>query len=206
MNQPCDPQQQLDAALLDDLSSSKTFDRRLERFAAALVAGADPNATLPAQQGSSLSALHLAAKHQKNHPEFARLLLASGARVEALDRQGRTPLFLACQEGAWEVGALLIGAGAKLDSRDNNGTLLMSVILTRFEGDNLHRLVQAMDSEQLRSASDHFFAMQPTTMPLRLSVRCFSALSMVQARQAALAIEAVALAVEAVLRLAQRQP
>jgi ankyrin repeat protein len=65
------------------------------------------------------SVLHVAAR--QGHDDFVRLLLASGAEVDARDRLVATPLHLAAQYGHDEVVGLLLAAHANVDSRKNGG-------------------------------------------------------------------------------------
>ncbi len=63
-----------------------------------------------------ITALHLA--HDAN---TACLLMAHGARVEATDAQGQTPLMWAAERGHLDVVKALIRHGAKVDRKDANG-------------------------------------------------------------------------------------
>lgn len=201
-----------DALLLQTLardhSSGPGIDLALERLAALLADGANPSAALPAQEtkeDAGVSALHLAAREQREHPAFTALLLAHGANVHARDHKGNTPLLLACLENAEAVCALLIGRGARLDARNHLGTGPLPLMLHRLDADGLYRLVQAMDGEQLRCAAEEAAALQAklNTQNTRLRFlagvggvdntehNCAMTISMVQSRQAALAIEAL---------------
>ena len=46
--------------------------------------------------------------------------IASGENVDALDREGRTPLFYAVQKGDTAIVAELVQHGAKINARDKN--------------------------------------------------------------------------------------
>lgn len=65
------------------------------------------------------SVLHVAAR--QGHGDFVRLLLASGAEVDARDSFVATPLHLAAQYGHDEVVGVLLAAHAKVDARKNGG-------------------------------------------------------------------------------------
>ena len=70
----------------------------------------------------SLSPLHVAA--MGNRTEVARLLIASGAKVNAKDREGDTPLHGACDPcsyGGAEVAELLISCKAGIGTSNNEG-------------------------------------------------------------------------------------
>jgi ankyrin repeat domain-containing protein 17 len=70
-------------------------------------AGAEVNA--PPVPQSKETALHIAA--EKGHARFVALLLEHGASVEARNRRGCTPLWLACAQGHGECVQLLVGVG-----------------------------------------------------------------------------------------------
>jgi hypothetical protein len=75
-------------------------------------------------QGNGMSLLHLAAR--EGHVEIARLLIASGADVNARCRRGWTPLMHACVQGkmrsqAEEVVRSLLAAGADPNARNDEG-------------------------------------------------------------------------------------
>lgn len=46
--------------------------------------------------------------------------IANGGQIDALDRDGRTPLFYAAKDGDSEIAAELIGQGAKVNARDKS--------------------------------------------------------------------------------------
>lgn len=66
-----------------------------------------------------LTPLHRAAAG--GHADFAALLLASGATVDARDHAGRTPLHLAAEQGHLAAAKVLIDRGARLDLLDRGG-------------------------------------------------------------------------------------
>jgi ankyrin repeat protein len=88
--------------------STGNLDGRLRVARALLAAGADPDA---ADRGSRRTALHVAADHQGD-PGFVRLLLDHGARTDAADSQGETPLHRAASAGSIESVRMLLDAGA----------------------------------------------------------------------------------------------
>jgi ankyrin repeat protein len=72
-------------------------------------------------QGDGLTGLHWAA--QKDDVELTKILLASGAKVDATTRLGAaTPLFMACRNGNAAVIDLLIKSGGDVNSADEHGT------------------------------------------------------------------------------------
>lgn len=78
--------------------------------------GADPNTP-------GWTALHYAAF--ENRPQIASLLLAAGARINAVAPNGSTALMLAAKRGHLEMVRLLVGAGAELNEIDQDeGTAL----------------------------------------------------------------------------------
>jgi len=72
-------------------------------------------------EGDGMTALHWAA--YLDHLEMARVLIAAGANVQAVTRLGGlTPLFLASKNGSAPMIALLLKAGAQVNSADDAGT------------------------------------------------------------------------------------
>jgi ankyrin repeat protein len=66
---------------------------------------------------------------ENGHVAATRLLLdKAGARVDARDRLGRTPLFPAALRGYVEVVRLLIAAGADVDARDKEERTVLIVL------------------------------------------------------------------------------
>jgi len=57
----------------------------------------------------------------KGHLEVVRLLLDSGADMEAADYSGSTPLHYACDEGHPQVARLLLDGGADMETADHVG-------------------------------------------------------------------------------------
>ena len=66
--------------------------------------------------GRESTPLHFAAGY--NHPEVVKLLLDSGADIEAKDKGGLVPLHNACSYGHFEVAELLIKYGADVNAVD----------------------------------------------------------------------------------------
>ena len=81
-------------------------------------AGADPNLA----DRAGYSPLHFAAQGQ--HAAVAKALLSAGAIVDAADRFGNAPLWVALfnvGDGDGEVITVLLGAGADPDKEDDSG-------------------------------------------------------------------------------------
>ncbi len=85
--------------------------------------------------------LHLAANH--NAVETARLLIQSGVKIDARDKDGRTPLHLAAFRGFAETSALLVAHGADPTLADNRGQTPLH--LARIGGDPLLVMVMMPD-------------------------------------------------------------
>jgi hypothetical protein len=79
-------------------------------------AGADVNTNDGVKR---CTALHMAAR--RGHVEIAEALLDCGARLEARDSMGDTPLRRSVNCNKIEVAALLLGRGADIDSIGNKG-------------------------------------------------------------------------------------
>ncbi|OQV24757.1 Ankyrin repeat domain-containing protein 17 [Hypsibius exemplaris] len=68
---------------------------------------------------------------EKGHAKFCQLLIDNGAQVNLRNKKGCSPLWLACQNGHFDVVQALVGCGsADVDARDNRQ---MSCILTAFK-------------------------------------------------------------------------
>jgi ankyrin repeat protein len=65
------------------------------------------------------NSLHLACK--LGDEAVVRVFLESGAKVDAIDRDGRTPLMLAANDGCEAVVSLLLGKAANINFRDEHG-------------------------------------------------------------------------------------
>jgi len=74
--------------------------------------------------------IHDAARN--GHTEAVALLLAKGAKVEAADNNGNTPLIVAAREGHTETVALLLEKGANIEAADKYGNT--PLILAAWEG------------------------------------------------------------------------
>ena len=68
--------------------------------------------------------LHSAA--ESDHVEMVKLLLDSGAQVDARDTYSETPLHYAAREGAVESARLLIAAGADVNAKNESGSTPLS--------------------------------------------------------------------------------
>jgi ankyrin repeat protein len=117
------------------------FDEELDRVAALLEVGADPNSALnvayliepdgnistsfdapiigEARQKEGMTALAYAAL--QGNTEIVRLLLSKGADANRADKYGQTPLMLAAWKGDLESVNLLLNRHADLTAIDNSG-------------------------------------------------------------------------------------
>jgi hypothetical protein len=91
-------------------------DGDVARIAAALLAGADPNAF---ERTHGITPLHQAAINGRVAAIAA--LLAAGARVDDASRVGNTPLMLAVLHGSTAAVDALLAAGANVDHVNNRG-------------------------------------------------------------------------------------
>ena len=90
----------------------------------------EQGANVNAKDGTQQTALHYAAAEGTADPAMIELLLENGARVDALDAQGNTPLIRAARRGYPELVGPLIEEGADVDHVNRLGwtALLESVI------------------------------------------------------------------------------
>jgi len=73
-----------------------------------------------------------------------RNALAHGARVNATDKKGRTPLFLSIQEkGKYKIQKLLLKAKADPNKRDSSSTHMLCFPIMR-SGNDAYRTVRAL--------------------------------------------------------------
>ena len=87
-------------------------------------AGSRPGQDIPASAQQALRRA-LAQEDRKALEEA----LARGARLEARDARGRTPLMAACARGALPAARLLLEAGANPNTRDADGTAALHLAL-----------------------------------------------------------------------------
>jgi hypothetical protein len=69
--------------------------------------------------------------HNFKDGSVTRLLLEHGAHINALNRNGRTALYMASRDGALEVVRLLLKHGADVDVKDNDGKTALQVAANR---------------------------------------------------------------------------
>ena len=60
-------------------------------------------------------------KVEEEEPASARVLLDNGAEIGRADKDGRTPLVIACQEGNVAAARLWLACGAEIDRADKDG-------------------------------------------------------------------------------------
>lgn len=77
--------------------------------------------------------LHVAT--MANRPEMIELLLNSGAKFDAHDRRGNTPLHLSCQKGYRDITAIILNFITHQPTEQNNQQILIRHLeLTNFDG------------------------------------------------------------------------
>lgn len=74
---------------------------------------------------------------------IAGLLLEHGATVDATDRQGRTPLITAAQNGHDALVQILISYGANINAQDNDGLTPLAVAVANEHAATVNLLIQA---------------------------------------------------------------
>ena len=84
--------------------------RDIEEIRALITEGADVN-----ELSGNRDPVLLTACTRDGHPEIITILIAAGADVNGLDRNGCTALYMACKNGHMELVAMLIQAGADLN-------------------------------------------------------------------------------------------
>ena len=99
-------------------------------------------ADVKAANDRGVTALHLAS----HHPQVAEALIAAGAKLDAIDAQGRTPLQWAAfdpEDQQARVVALLVKAGAPLNARDHQGSTALSYAISAGNADAAYALVKS---------------------------------------------------------------
>jgi ankyrin repeat protein len=84
---------------------------------------ADPNATSKGRDGAT--PLTIAAEH--GHLEIAKLLLKSGAHVDARNAHGNTALMYTAEYNYPKLAEVLLSAGADLTLKDNDGETALQI-------------------------------------------------------------------------------
>ena len=134
-----------------------------------LAAGTCPDAVDGAAPGL-LRPVLAAALH--GHAAILRRLLASGARVDVLNVQGRTPLHLAADQGHAEAVALLASAGAPLEARDLFGQTPLHLASWQDHGEATRRLLAARANPNAADTTGctplHLTASEPLPAQVRL--------------------------------------
>ena len=91
-------------------------------------------------QGDGTTALHWAA--YKDDVEMAKMLLAAGANVKAVTRDGSiTPLIMACRNGDAAMIQAMIAAGANPNAADEHGTTPLMAAASSGSADALKALI-----------------------------------------------------------------
>lgn len=152
-----------------------------------LVAGGDVNATDAYMNGTMLMAAAAC-----RHVELVKLLLAHGARVDAVDRWGCTALSSACcslehqptrRQLAGDaisvfprdaIVQLLLSAGAKPDHQDSLGLSALMVASVSGEADCIKILMRSRASAELREANGHTASSLAQMYGQHLAVRLLS--------------------------------
>ncbi|KAA3680037.1 ankyrin [Paragonimus westermani] len=94
-------------------------EKRFLEVARLLIAAIGPGDGCNTESRNGFMALHLAC--QDGSPEMTKLLLDSGAKVNARAKNGLTPMHLAAQEDSLEAAVLLYAHGSELDAKTKAG-------------------------------------------------------------------------------------
>lgn len=112
------------------------IQNEVEKVKALLDQGADPNGSVkatkedefafPPSEDPAPPALVLASRFGAPESQIVRLLLERGAKVDAKDRRGRTPLMRAAELGWGPSVGLLLERRADVNARDANGAPVLT--------------------------------------------------------------------------------
>jgi hypothetical protein len=78
---------------------------------------------------------------------MARFLLSKGAKINATDRTGATPLHTAAWWGRTDVAQVLIASGAKVNATDQKGRTPLAVAQERKNDEVVELLRKAVPRE-----------------------------------------------------------
>jgi hypothetical protein len=121
-------------------------------------------------QGEDFSAdLLQAAMRGRN--DQVKAFLDDGANIEAVDRNGRTPLMLAAQHGQASTVELLMGRGARTAARDHDGANAYALALFSPLGHGNHAAVLKL----LPTPPRPRLALDVKWSPVRIASSCFGA-------------------------------
>lgn len=88
-----------------------------------------------------------------NHPELVEYLVMQGAKMESVDKEGRSVLLLAAARAAWKSVLVLIRLGSDLKHKDNClRNILHHIVIS---GGNLDRFTTSL--EKVSHISSFFF-------------------------------------------------
>jgi len=115
-----------------------------------VVAGSDavrpPTAVAAAERPASDSALHFA---------LTRALLAAGAKVNVVNKNGNTPLHIACMNGFTDAARLMLAAGAKVEAVNKFGCSPLHDACLNGHIDAVNLMLAAGAKVDQRSANGH---------------------------------------------------
>lgn len=86
-----------------------------------------------------------------NHPELVEYLVMQGAKMDSVDKEGRSVLLLAAARAAWKSVLVLIRLGADLKHKDNCiRNILHHIVIS---GGNLDKFTTSLEKVLLRRSN-----------------------------------------------------
>lgn len=84
-----------------------------------------------------------------DHPDIVAFLVQEGADINALDREGRSPLLLAASRAGWKTVNVIIRLGASIGIKDCNYRNVLHLVI--MNGGRLHDFAEEVTKAQSQS-------------------------------------------------------
>lgn len=102
---------------------------------------------LACTDAQKMTPLHCASMF--DHPEIVEYLVYEGADINALDKEGRSPLLLAASRGGWKTVHVLIRLGADISIKDINSRNILHLVI--INGGRLEEFAEVVSKTQCKT-------------------------------------------------------